>query len=295
MQITEHAPNSHTFKLSLKDYADKEAPLLMISDVHFDSPYCQRDLLKKHMDEIKAKNGHIFIYGDWFDVMGCHRDPRSKMQDVRPEYIAKDRSYLDLVVEDSYNFLLPYKDNLAILTYGNHETSIMKHRDTDILNTLVFLLRQAGSNVVKGGYSGFINLQLMFAKDSWHSYIVAYHHGGGGNAPRSKGILHADLDIKNYPDADIFFSGHNHQKGYWPIVCYRRAKTTGLIKYQTKYWVKTGTYKRKENRPLMGGWEDEKKFDPTPLGGYYLNLKIFNKLENGIKHKQVIDTLIDAK
>jgi len=100
------------------------------------------------------------------------------------------------------------------------------------------------------------------------------HHsyGGGGAAPRSKGILHADIDAKNYPDADIILSGHNHQKLVLPIVCYKRSYR-GKITHHTRYWVKTGNYKRNDRLPLIGGWHVEKKFDPTPLGGYFLTIE----------------------
>jgi len=289
MEITEHVANSHSFK-----FMAKNVPLLIVSDIHFDAISCQRDLLKKHFDQIKEKNGHIIIIGDWFDVMGCERDPRSKSNHIRHEYLKKDASYLDLIVHDSFEFLKPYLDQLLFMSYGNHETAIMKHRDTDILNTLVFLLRNAGSKVVKGGYSGFINFNLYKSSTQAASYLIAYHHGGGGNAPRSKGILHADMDAKNYPDANMIISGHNHQKGHWPLVCYRR-HVTGRIVHQTRYWVKTGTYKRNEDGPLIGGWEVEKKFDPTPLGGYFLDLDVCTNKKEGKQKIWIEETLIDAK
>jgi hypothetical protein len=59
-----------------------------------------------------------------------------------------------------------------------------------------------------------------------------------------------------------------------PLVCYRRAGQSGKIYHSTKYWVKTGNYKRNDRLPLIGGWHVEKKFDPTPIGGYFLNLKV---------------------
>jgi len=294
MKIKEHSSNSHSFNLQTQNFEDKTVPLLLVSDVHFDSKDCDRELLKSHFDIIKQKGGYIMSFGDWFDVMGCHKDPRSKGQDVRPEYLRQDRGYLDLIVEDSLNFLEPYMENFIFHGYGNHETAIIKHRDTDILNTLCFLMRQKGSNVVKGGYSGFCNIKVFRSTSSYSTYLIAYHHGGGGNAPRSKGILHADIDVKNYPDANMIVSGHNHQKGYWPIVCYRRSEL-GKITHETKYWVKTGTYKRNDHLPLIGGWAVEKKFDPTPKGGFFLNLRMNRHNKSEGKTLTVEAELIDAK
>lgn len=266
MKITEHQANSHTLNLQGKEHL-----LLVVSDVHFDSRDCHRDLLKKHFDECKARKGYIMVIGDWFDVMGGYRDPRSKAQDIRPEYLRQDRSYLDLVVEDSFNFLLPYKDNLVFMSEGNHETAIKKHRDTDILNTLVFLLRQSGSKVVKGGYSGYFNIVVQSTGTGRTATLIAYHHGYGGNSPRSKGIMKSQLDAMMWPDAEVFLSGHDHNKLHDFNTCMKRAQN-GEIKHVKKHWIKTGNYKRNDRLPGVGGWAVEKGFMPKPLGGYFIEL-----------------------
>ena len=65
--------NVHVFKTSER----KSYDYLLISDVHFDSKDNHRDLLKKHLNEIKKRKGHVLIFGDLFDVMGTFHDPRS--------------------------------------------------------------------------------------------------------------------------------------------------------------------------------------------------------------------------
>lgn len=290
MKIIEHTPNSHSIKLDCK-----EKTILLVSDVHYDSRYCHRELLKKHFDQCKEQDGLIFIFGDWFDVMGCHKDPRSKAQDIRPEYLKQDRGYLDLIIEDSYNFLLPYKDNLVFMSPGNHETAIVKHRDTDILNTLVFLLRQAGSPVVKGGYSGYLNLTLKRSKTSSVSKLLAYHHGYGGNAPRSKGIMRSQMDALVWSDADIFCSGHDHNKLHDFNICYKRDNNTGKIKHVKKHWIKTGNYKRNEDKPGVGGWAVEKGFIPKPIGGYFMNLKEKTLKSKGQQTVDIEVTIYEAQ
>lgn len=276
MKIIEHEANSHSIK-----FDNKKELLLFISDIHFDSKDCHRELLKSHFEQVKKKGGYIFIFGDWFDGMGCHRDPRSKGQDIRPEYLSQERGYLDLIIEDSVNFLRPYKDHLVFMGYGNHETSIIKHRDTDILNTLCFLLRQEGSKVVKGGYSGYINLNIPVTKTSNVSKLLAYHHGYGGNAPRSKGVLRSQMDAMVWSDADIFVSGHDHNKIHDFNICYKRDATTGHIKHVKKHWIKTGNYKRNEKNPGIGGWAVEKGFMPKPIGGYFVEAEMKRKTHKG--------------
>jgi len=274
----------------------KEVDLLLLSDVHFDSRYCQRDLLKKHLDEAKKNGAYVMVFGDWFDVMGCDRDPRSKGQDIREEYLQSNRSYLDLIVTDAFEFLLPYKDNLIFMGYGNHETNIQRRRDTDILNTLVFLLRQQGSPVVKGGYSGYINMELKRSSTSYVSSLMAYHHGYGGNAPRSKGILRSQLDALVWSDADIIVSGHDHNKMHDFNTVLRRQPATGKIEHVKKHWIKTGNYKRNERTTGMGGWEVEKGFIPKPIGGYFMNLKAISTAkknkEGKVDQKAYVQTTV---
>jgi UDP-2,3-diacylglucosamine pyrophosphatase LpxH len=55
---------------------DKDQDVLMISDVHFDNPKCDRKLLKKHLDEAKRRNAKVLINGDLFDLMQGKNDKR---------------------------------------------------------------------------------------------------------------------------------------------------------------------------------------------------------------------------
>ena len=51
--------NVHRFN---HDFSPKK--LLLISDIHWDSPYCQRDILKRHLDEAVEQDCHIHLNGD---------------------------------------------------------------------------------------------------------------------------------------------------------------------------------------------------------------------------------------
>jgi len=274
---------------------ENELPLLIVSDVHFDSLKCDHDSLKYHFDEIKRKNGQIIIVGDWFDVMGCHKDPRSKPADINPIYIQRGRSYLDLVVEDSFEFLKPYKENLLMISYGNHETSILKHRDTDPLERLIFLLnQQEGSSVYKGQYAGWIKFSIGRTGNVSHrTFLIAYHHGKGGNAKRSKGILYSQLDAMEYPDANLIVSGHDHNKIYDPSNVRRRIDIqSGKTHHDTVHWLKTGSYKKSANDM---GWEVERGFNPKKLGGWFVDLE-YKRTQSGGKDIQYIEpNIYEAK
>ena len=264
----------------------KSTTLLFVSDVHYDSVHCDRQLLKKHLDEIKSAGGYVVCVGDWFDVMGCHKDPRTKMQDIREDYIVKGRSYLDLVIEDSAEFLRPYADNIALMAYGNHETAITKHRDTDPLDRLLYHL---GPQVGKGAYEGWLQLLLeRSGAGNTLAYNVAYHHGKGAGAPRSKGVLWSDIDAKVYPDADIIVSGHTHQKIWDPSNVRHRINRYGHTYSDCVNWLKTGAYKQ---TPTGYGYEVEKGLRPSRLGGWFCKLER-KHAKKGNKWEEWIDTII---
>ena len=125
-------------------YADKELRTLQLSDVHYDSKECDRDLLDKHLKEAEKIGALVFINGDWFDLMQGKKDPRGSYTSLRPEY--KAANYLDLVIQESADYLSQF--NLQfIIGRGNHETNITERSNlhTFIQNTaLDYAMRTDG-------------------------------------------------------------------------------------------------------------------------------------------------------
>lgn len=242
---------------------------LHCSDIHYDSTKCDRALLKKHFDEADR----IFIYGDWFDLMGGKRDPRSQASHIRPEYQKAGTTYINAVVEDSYNFLKDYLPKLAFMSPGNHETAVYRHYEQDPMTILFYLFDKHKHNVVRGTYAGWLINTYNLSKTSKVTRVIHYHHGYGGNAKRSKGMLNVDIDAANFPDADIVVSGHDHNK--WQTT--RRRKRLSH-RNREEYWsdqlhLKLGTYKESSKED---GWEVEKGFNPSVLGGYFIEYKHVN-------------------
>jgi hypothetical protein len=287
MQVERLANNVHRIR------AKEQVKLLIISDVHYDSLKCDRRSLKKHLDEIKEKDGQTLIIGDLFDVMGCYKDPRSKSADIDPRYIQRGRSYLDLVVEDCFEFLKPYKENILCITYGNHETSILKHRDTDPIERLLYLLNSLpGKPVHKGAYAGFFSFIIDRSTGvSPRQFNIAYHHGKGGGAKRSKGVLYSQIDAMELPDANLIVSGHDHNKIYDPSNVRRRLSSTGKIYHDTVHWIKTGSYKFSADD---FGWSVEKGFMPTAMGGWFVDLNYVRKWANKKEYAYIEPSIYEA-
>jgi len=119
MKVESLGSNIH--RISHEVASTHTSTYLLLSDVHYDSLSCDRKLLKKHLDQAKEHNAQVLIFGDWFDVMGCYGDPRSKSNEIRQDYMSKDFSYLDMVIEDSIEFLQPYPDADVLCRGHDHQ------------------------------------------------------------------------------------------------------------------------------------------------------------------------------
>jgi len=244
------------------------AKFLFISDVHYDSQKCDRPRLKRHLDKAEAEGYTVLIFGDWFDLMGGKYDPRSTYSDIRPEY--KSITYLDNVIEDSYEFLKGY-NCIQFISRGNHETNIEKRLHTSPLDRLAQMLKQDDKHITIGGYSGWLKILKKPTKGNRRVVsMIHYHHGYGGNAKRSKGVLEVDLDQMQFPDADIILRGHTHQKWYVPVTIDRISVKTMRPFQQTSHHLRTGSYKMLGDR--FAGWAVEKGFFTPRLGGWWAEL-----------------------
>ena len=59
--------------------------ILLRSDAHHDSRWCNRKLERQHLDEMVARDGAWADFGDLFDAMQGRYDPRKSYEDIRPE------------------------------------------------------------------------------------------------------------------------------------------------------------------------------------------------------------------
>jgi len=246
--------------------SDFEAWFLLMADVHWDNPKCKRDLLKKHLDEAKARGAGIIDAGDFFCAMQGKYDKRSSKSDIRPEHQHGD--YLDRLVDTAADFLMPYADNMLVLGRGNHETSIRQRHETDLTDRLCAVLRQRGSAVQPGGYCGWV--RFMFERcNARTSRRLWYCHGWGGGGPVTLNTIQAANRMPMMVDgADIILTGHVHEA--WVAEKVRtKLNDAGKVEQRTLYIVQTPTYKE-EYGDGSGGWHVETGKPPKPLGAWWL-------------------------
>jgi predicted phosphodiesterase len=236
-----------------------EQRYLLISDVHWDSPHCDRAMLKRHLAQAREQSAGILVFGDLLDGMGGKNDKRAVKSTIRPED-QKD-NYFDVLVDGATDYFTDYQQNLVMIGEGNHESAVRKHNETDLLSRLC---RNLGTNYM--GYSGFVRFMFQGQKGSRTTRRLYFHHGYGGGGPVTKGMI-GNTRRSSMVDADIFVSGHIHEASVSENVVVKMADS-GNVHLATQTHVITPGYKNEFS--MVGGFHIEKGRPPKPLGGWWL-------------------------
>jgi len=111
MKVTKHSKNVHAIECG------RTQEFLLLSDLHWDNPKCDRALLTNHLEEAKRRGAKVLVNGDFFCLMQGKGDPRRSKDDIRPEH--NNGRYLDSIVDTAVEWFRPYADLLLVLGYGS--------------------------------------------------------------------------------------------------------------------------------------------------------------------------------
>lgn len=265
LPITKHTRNIHEVT------CQSGQEFLLISDLHWDNPHCDRGLLKNHLDEAVKRNAAIILNGDTYCCMGGKYDRRADKSLIRPEHNT-DR-YFDAIVDTSVEWFAPYAKNILLIGYGNHETAIIKHGETDLLQRFASTLNYAtGSAVQVGGYGGTIDIRVLHDAIRGVNFVVHYYHGSGGGGPVTKGVIQDQRLLAGTEGYDLTWQGHVHELYYHQNMIHRYDRSTKTLIQKPIHQLRTATYKEEWDGGYMG-FHTERGRGPKPLGGYWLKLE----------------------
>lgn len=212
----------------------------LFSDIHFDSPDCDKATLKKHLDFCLKDGRYILIGGDLFDAI-LLRDGKRAVNHL----MEKTDNQLNVKINEVVNFLLPYKDNILFIGRGNHEESILKYSGLDVLEMVIQLLNSQGKHQVQlGNYANFLRFNFVNKNNkSVLHYDVFQNHGAGGNAPQTKGMLDFSRIAKGTA-ADLIWIGHKHNSlvDYSDPIMY--VDQFGEVKMKNRQCIQTPSYQK---------------------------------------------------
>lgn len=256
---------AHKLKFDTLGERTSKDSILALSDIHWDSKKCDRKKLKECLDWAVKNNTPTMIFGDLFDVMGGKYDKRKSNKCVRDEH--KTDTYFDTIIDDAIEWFMPYKDILALVSYGNHEDSIVDRNETDLINRFVTGMTLSGSKVQKGGYWGYIAVQQRRDRHHCATKTIYYHHGFGGGGESTRGI-NQNMQTSRIAFADIYISGHIHRRNYDEniISC---LNNSGSVIYKEQLFLRTSTFKWD-----VGGWAARMGMGPRPIGGWWIDFQL---------------------
>lgn len=238
---------------------------LLLSDLHFDNPYCVRQVLFDHLEEARKRGAKVLCFGDTFCFMQGKYDPRRNKSSIREEHNVAN--YIDAVIADTANIFEEYKDVFLMFSDGNHETSILKRLETDPTQRLCDLMNSNGAQVFRGRYWGYVRFKFVHkGGGNIQTKNLFFHHGAWGGVI-TKGALSTTRFASIHPTADIIYSGHTHDK--WSMDHDRfHLNANGSVELKPQIHLKGGTYK--EEFLKADGWANERIVMPKSIGGHWL-------------------------
>jgi hypothetical protein len=287
---TAEQTNPAVLTVRFKDVAKGwEQWILCASDRHHDNIYCNWDLEKKHLEKARERGALICDFGDLFCAMQGKYDPRSNMDDLRPE--DKVTNYFPTIVEHAVDFYKPYHENWLLLGHGNHETSILKRNHIDLTSDFVSRLNSSGANAFVGGYGGWVRFMFHINKTKQLAINMKYHHGAAKNpdAQVTRSVIQTNRQAVYQPDANIIANGHSHDAYTLPIAR-ETLSQAGVPGHDILWFIRTPGYKD-EYGDGSKGYHIEQGKPPKPIGCVWLHF-MCNDPRNGRIDLEAIQEVI---
>ena len=195
----------------------------LMSDLHIGAANIDYRRIEKELETAKEKGDRILINGDVFDLI-LPKDHKRFTPDVLHPRLRGRRDIINEVIKMGLEMLGPYANQIDMVGLGNHETSTESYHSIDPLKLLVYELEKIVAEsdnkehvVHYGGYTGFVDYRFRYITKKGDEakggqrWVVYYHHGSGGAAPVTKGMI--DFNRKDvFIDSDVIWMGHKHNR-----------------------------------------------------------------------------------
>jgi len=264
--------NNTAFRVTLEKWAKGRSDrILCISDAHLDNRHCDRRLLRRHLDEAKATGAMVIFNGDTFCAMQGKWDRRANQDELIPEL--QGNNYLDKLVDYHYEFFRNYAGQIIAFGHGNHETSIIRHHQTSLIDRLIQRLRQHNPDIHTAGYVSMWSFMPQSPKGRTDpSLRMLVYHGAGGGAFVTKGTIDANRIAASYPDMDLVWIGHKHNE-FMKTEPRVRWTDRGVQYIDEQVCFMTPGYKQELDFETGQGWMLERTPSPKTQGGAWLTLR----------------------
>jgi len=232
----EHLFRTYTKKINWE--LDKPLNIWFWGDVHYDSDACDRDRFAWFLERSgKCPDSYFFCLGDVHDFASAREQVALLKADLHETTL---EHFDDIVTKKNIHFaelIKPMRGKLLGMVGGNHTWKLQngKYSDEDLAERM------------EAPYLGWLCVYAItfdFGSNMSRTIYIVACHGQGGGKLIGTSINKLD-DLKRiFPFADIFVSGHDHQRGGWPTTVLQPVLCNGKLKLkqQRQYLVKSGSF-----------------------------------------------------
>lgn len=245
------------------------------------------DLLRSDLKDAKNYGDRVNVNGDVFDCI-LPKDHKRFTPDVLDPRLRGRSDILNASLDIAVEELEPVVKYIDMIGSGNHEDAVAKYHGLDITQLLVHRLnKECGGNVKYGGKTGFISYSFRNrGKGSTNRVVIYYHHGAGGSAPVSRGLINF-ARTREFIDSDVIWHGHRHNRVVDATPLRMRCPVSGSGPLTTQQvCVQSGGYlittsdQTPEEAMVHGrirNYAEDKELPPQGRGGARLLVKFHRK------------------
>lgn len=227
----------------------KNFSIIWVADAHFDSTKSKLKKLQNYLDE--HKDVFIIVGGDSLDVMQGRNDKRSAKgsnQFNSNDYFNQVINYVKKEFHDRY------KDRIITWNRGNHDNSIIRINEIDLIQLI------CGTETPMGNISGYIKVMCAPAGNTKNVYskLIYYQHIPDSGGQRSKGMLSVDTIKSKFPSADIYVTEHIHQTWIHNFDVEHVSKQ-GNVNFVNKWFIQAPSLKDEHDTERNGFYHEKVK------------------------------------
>jgi hypothetical protein len=244
-----------------------------MSDLHIEYRHTEDRLIKKELKDHAENNRDVFLNGDVFDLIlpkDAKRYSRGAHKDGMMDEI------INSCLDQAVNLFSDYP-NIKGIGIGNHEASSIRYGGVNIVKLLIDRLeKDCGFRPKYMGYTGAIVYKFDYCPQGkrcggWR-WICHYHHGAGGAAKVTKGIMALYHMGAWSPGADLIWQGHKHNRILDSGTQFLRIGAGGNCEWQHQARVMTGAYMKPS--PSVPGYAQAANMSPQQPGGATVRIEL---------------------
>lgn len=156
--------------------------------------------------------------------------------------------------------------NGRIMITGNCE-SVLKYNGIDLIQMLVLMLNAESNHKIQyGNYANFLRFSWTKGTRALAHYDIFAHHGAGGSAPQTKGMLDFAALAKGV-NADLIWLGHKHNAlvDYSAPIMY--VDNNGKVILKNRQLIETPSYQKGRSIDYNVNFA-ERFYNHTALSGF---------------------------